>query len=199
MGEHLIKQYPTIGCCGLDCGLCPRYYTVGSSRCPGCFGPDFSNKHPSCSFITCCVKKEGLEVCAECNEFPCSKFEGLTKDDEVYDSFLTYRKVMSNLDFIGEHGVEKFIESQKKRIELLETMLKRFDDGRSKSFYCIATTLLPIRDLEKSLKDSEQKIKEDKIGIDDIKTKSKILKGFLNEVADRDIIELKLRRKVKNQ
>ena len=151
MGEHLIKQYPTIGCCGLDCGLCPRYYTVGSSRCPGCFGPDFSNKHPSCSFSTCCVKKEGFEVCAECNEFPCSKFEGLMKGDEVYDSFLTYRKVISNLDFIGEHGVEKFIESQKKRIELLETMLKRFDDGRSKSFYCIATTLLPIRDLEKSL------------------------------------------------
>ncbi len=199
MSEHPIKQYPTIGCCGLDCGLCPRYYTVGSSRCPGCCGPDFFNKHPSCSFITCCVKKEGLEVCAECNEFPCSKFEGLTKDDEVYDSFLTYRKVMSNLDFIGEHGVEKFIESQKKPIELLETMLKRFDDGRSKSFYCIATTLLSIEDLEKSLENSEQKIREDKIGVEDVKTTSKILKGFLNEVADRDEIELKLRKKVKNQ
>jgi hypothetical protein len=199
MSEHPIKQYPTIGCCGLDCGLCPRYYTVGSSRCPGCCGPDFFNKHPSCSFITCCVKKECLEVCAECNEFPCSKFEGLTKGDEVYDSFLTYRKVMSNLDFIGEHDVEKFIESQKKRIELLETMLKRFDDGRSKSFYCIATTLLPIGVLEKSLENSEQKIREDQIGMKDIKTTSKILKGFLNEVADRDGIELKLRKKVKNQ
>ena len=199
MSEHLIKQYPTIGCCGLDCGLCPRYYTVGSSRCPGCCGPDFFNKHSSCSFITCCVKKEGLEVCAECNEFPCSKFEGLTKGGEVYDSFLTYGKVVSNLDFIREHGVEKFIESQKKRIELLEIMLKRFDDGRSKSFYCIATTLLSIEDLEKSLENSEQKIREDKIGMKDIKTTSKILKGFLNKVADGDGIELKLRKKVKNQ
>ncbi len=199
MSEHPIKQYPTIGCCGLDCGLCPRYYTVGSSRCPGCCGPDFFNKHPSCSFITCCVKKEGLEVCAECNEFPCSKFEGLTKGGEVYDSFLTYGKVVSNLDFIREHGVEKFIESQKKRIELLEIMLKRFDDGRSKSFYCIATTLLSIEDLEKSLENSEQKIREDKIGMKDIKTTSKILKGFLNKVADGDGIELKLRKKVKNQ
>ena len=199
MSEHPIKQYPTIGCCGLDCGLCPRYYTVGSSRCPGCCGPDFFNKHPSCSFITCCVKKEGLEVCAECNEFSCSKFEGLTKGGEVYDSFLTYGKVVSNLDFIGEHGVEKFIESQKKRIELLEIMLKRFDDGRSKNFYCIATTLLSIEDLEKSLKDSEQKIKKDKIGVEDTRTTSKILKGFLNEVADRDGIELKLRKKGENQ
>ena len=74
------KTYPTIGCCGLDCGLCPRFYTVGHSRCPGCAGPDFFNKHPSCSFITCCVKKKNLEVCAECSEFPCPKF----KSDEEY-------------------------------------------------------------------------------------------------------------------
>jgi hypothetical protein len=26
--------HPTIGCCGIDCGLCPRYYTDGPSRCP---------------------------------------------------------------------------------------------------------------------------------------------------------------------
>jgi len=35
--------------------------------------------------------------------------------------------------------------------------------------------------------------------VDDIKTTSKILRGFLNEVADRVGIELKLRKKVKNQ
>ena len=57
--KYPIKKYPTIGVCGLDCGLCPRYYTIGPSRCPGCAGPDFFNKHPSCSFITCCVKKIG--------------------------------------------------------------------------------------------------------------------------------------------
>jgi hypothetical protein len=37
--EYHIKKYPTIGVCGLDCGLCPRYYTIGPSRCPGCAGP----------------------------------------------------------------------------------------------------------------------------------------------------------------
>ncbi len=66
-------------------------------------------------------------------------------------------------------------------------------------FYCIATTLLAIGVLEKTLENSEQKIKKDKIGVEDIKTTSKILKGFLNEVDDRDGIELKLRKKVKNQ
>ncbi len=194
MGPHPIKTYPTLGCCGLDCGLCPRYYTIGSSRCPGCCGPDFFNKHPSCSFITCCVKKRNLEVCAECNEYPCSKFEGWTEDN-AYDSFLTHRKAMPNLNFIKERGIEEFIEQQKKRIELLEIMLKHFDEGRSKSFYCFAATLLPITDLDESLRNSEDKIKAEKIGAEDIKTKSKILKEFLNDFAARKGIDLKLRRK----
>ncbi|HNR04634.1 MAG TPA: DUF3795 domain-containing protein, partial [Bacillota bacterium] len=47
------KKIHTLGCCGLDCGLCPRFFTEGASRCPGCCGVDFENKHPSCSFITC--------------------------------------------------------------------------------------------------------------------------------------------------
>jgi len=195
MGEHPVKMYPTIGCCGLDCGLCPRYYTVGSSRCPGCCGPDFFNRHPSCSYITCCVKKKGLEVCAQCDEFPCSKFESWLIGGGECDSFLTHKKAHPNLSFIREHGIEKFIEQQRKRIRLLETMLKNFDDGRSKSFYCIAATLLPIKDLEISLNGTEQKIKADKIRLDDIKTKSKILKEFLNNLAAKEGIELKLRKK----
>jgi len=197
MSERPIKTYPTLGCCGLDCGLCPRYYTVGSSRCPGCCGPDFFNKHPSCSYITCCVKKKEVEVCAQCDEFPCSKFESWLVGGGEYDSFLTHKKAQPNLDFIRNHGIEKFIEQQSKRIRLLETMIKNSDDGRSKSFYCIAATLLSINDLEIALSKTEQKIKADNVGLDDTKAKSKILKGFLNDFAAREGIELKLRRKVK--
>ena len=153
--DKLTKTYPTIGVCGLDCGLCPRYYTVGPSRCPGCCGPNFFNKHPSCSFITCCVKKKSLEICAECSEFPCSKF----KSDEEYQqlelssSYPPDRKVMSNLKFIREHGVKKFIDQQEKRIRLLETMLENYNDGRSKSFFCKAAALLDITSLATSLDD----------------------------------------------
>ncbi|HAV43575.1 TPA: hypothetical protein DCX15_06145, partial [bacterium] len=186
------KRYPTIGACGLDCGLCPRYYTVGISKCPGCCGPNFFNKHPSCSFITCCVKKKNFEVCAECAEFPCSKFksEGECQQLKQSSSYPSYKRVMSNLNFIKEHGIERFIKQQKKRIELLEMMLTQFNEGRSKSFYCIATALLPIADLEESLKRSSQRIKTDKIEPDDIKAKSKILKGFLNDLAACEGIEL---------
>ena len=150
MGLVIMKKYPTIGVCGLDCGLCPRYYTVGPSRCPGCSGPDFPNKHPSCSFITCCVKKKNLEVCGECPDFPCPKF----KSEEEYrhvkesSSYPPYRKVLPNLHAIKEHGIESFLQQQKRRIELLEKMIKDFDDGRSRSYYCRSAALLDPADLE---------------------------------------------------
>ncbi len=186
------KTYPTIGVCGLDCGLCPRYYTRGISRCPGCCGPDFFNKHPSCSFITCCVKKKNLEVCAECPEFPCSKF----KSEEEYQqleqssSYPPYKKVMPNLNFIKKHGIEKFIGQQKKRIKLLETMIENFDDGKSRSFYCKAAALLDLTSLENSLDKATQKIKTDNIESNDIKIKAKIFKGILNEIALEKGVEL---------
>ncbi len=188
-----MKDHPTLGCCGLDCGLCPRYNTEGSSKCPGCCGPNFSNKHPSCSFITCCVKKKNLEVCAQCDEFPCIKLEkNLTTK---YDSFLTYKKVKPNFEFIKKNGIKAFIEQQERRINLLNTILKDYNDGRSKNFFCIAATLLPIEDIEKSLEEIEQKIKNEKIDDGDIKNKAKILKEFLNKFAKMKNIELKLRKK----
>jgi hypothetical protein len=186
------KTYPTIGCCGLDCGLCPRYYTVGRSRCPGCVGPDFFKKHPSCSFITCCVKKKNLEVCAECSEFPCSKF----KSDEEYQqwqgssSYPPDKKIPSNLNFIKEYGIKKFIEQQRSRIKLLETMIKNFDDGRSRSFFCKAAALLDLTGLTSSLNKATQKIKTDKIKQNDVKKKAKILKEIINEIALKEGVEL---------
>ena len=135
MTEKPVKKHPTIACCGLDCGLCPRYYTDGPSRCPGCAGTDFYNKHPSCGYITCCVKKKGLEACAQCDEFPCKKFDSWGDGVPEYDSFLTYLKVRDNMEFIKEHGVEGFIKQQAERIKLAELMLSEFDEGRSKGFY----------------------------------------------------------------
>jgi hypothetical protein len=195
MNQNPVKKYPTVGCCGLDCGLCPRYYTAGPSRCPGCAGPGFFDKHPSCGHITCCVKKKGLEVCAQCDEFPCSKVASWLDKLTIEDSFLTHQKMKSNLYFIKEQGLERFLEQQRKRIKLLERMLKDFDDGRSKSFYCIAATLLPVTELGALLGEAERKIKADKVKDEDVKTRAKILRGLLNGFAAKGGVELKLRSK----
>lgn len=184
LNKYPIKKYPTIGVCGLDCGLCPRYYAAGPSRCPGCAGLDFFQKHPSCSFITCCVKKRNLEVCGECADFPCTKF----KSNEEYQqlkgssSYPPYKKVMPNLTFIREYGIEKFIEEQEERIRLLETMITNFDDGRSRSFFCRTAAFHDLSGLRSSLDKASNKIKAGGISQNDVKNKAKILKAMLNEI-----------------
>jgi hypothetical protein len=185
------KKLYTLGCCGLDCGLCPRFYTEGSSKCPGCYGVDFENKHPSCSFITCCVKKMDLEVCAECGDFPCPKFD---KETGETDSFVTHRRVIPNQKFIKEYGVTVFIEQQKRRISILQNMFKSFDDGRCKSFYCLATALLSLKSLDESLLKADKIIKEKSIEKTDVKSKAKILREILDQCAIEENEELKLKK-----
>jgi len=141
------------------------------------------------------VKKKGLEVCAQCDEFPCSKFASWLDKGMIEDSFLTHQKIKSNLYFIREQGLDKFLKQQAKRIKLLERMLKDFDDGRSKSFYCIATTLLPVAELENLLCEAERKTKVGKVKADDTKTKAKILRELLSSFAAKGGVELRLRRK----
>ena len=90
---------------------------------------------------------------------------------------------MPNLNFIKERGIEKFMEQQKKRIKLLETMIENFDDGRSRSFFCKVAALFDLTSLRRSLDKAIQKIKTEKIKQNDVKNKAKILKTILNEVA----------------
>ncbi|MEJ2664477.1 MAG: phosphoribosylglycinamide formyltransferase [Spirochaetia bacterium] len=185
INKHPVKKYPTIAVCGLECGMCPRYYTEGPSRCPGCAGPGFFDKHPPCSFITCCVKKKRLEVCAECPDFPCAKF----KSEEEYDklegssSYPPYKNVFPNLKYIKEHGILKFIERQKEKLELLSILLRNYNDGRSRSFFCRAVSFLETSGLRDSLHKAGHRIKAEKISKTDIKTRAKIMKTILIETA----------------
>jgi hypothetical protein len=182
-----LKKYETIGCCGIDCGLCPRFYTKGDSSCPGCGGLNFKEKHPSCGFLTCCVIKNGFEVCSDCNDFPCKRFDS---EKDGFDSFVTHKKVFSNLDFIKSNGIDLFIDKQKIRMGILTEFLTNFDDGRSKSFFCLSCALLPLdkfqesHDIVKNSKDST-----------DIKIKNKRLRELLLKIADTLEIDLKLKTK----
>jgi len=96
---------------------------------------------------------------------------------------------MPNLNFIKEHGIEKFVGQQKKRIKLLETMIANFNDGRSRSFYCKSAALLDLTTLENLLNKAIQKIKTDNINSNDTKTKAKILKGMLSGIALKEGVE----------
>ena len=109
---------------------------------------------------------------------------------EESSSYPSYKKVMLNLNLIKEHGIEKFIGQQKKRIELLEKMLANFNDGRSRSFYCKSAALLDLATLENVMDKAIQKIKTDNIKPNDTKTRAKILKDILSEVGLKQGVEL---------
>ncbi|MFX0011243.1 MAG: DUF3795 domain-containing protein [Candidatus Hermodarchaeota archaeon] len=193
MKVQLDRKYPSIACCGIDCGLCPTYYTEGPSKCPGCGGHDFSNQHPSCSILTCCVKNNSFEICADCSRFPCEKLKPWDKAD----SFVTHKICLQNLDDIKQNGIRQFLEQQTSRIDILQSLLNSFNEGRSKNFFCIATTLLPIDSLTNAIEQAKRKIEEEEINPEDLKSKSKILKEFLNQYAKNQNIELKLRKIIK--
>jgi hypothetical protein len=181
--KYPIKQCPTIGACGLDCGLCPRYYTAGKSRCPGCAGPGFIEKHPSCSFITCCVRKRHLEVCGECSDFPCSKFKSEAEYQQAKpsSSYPPEIKIMPNQHFIKKHGIKSFIALQTEQMKILALLLEKFDDGRSKSYYCRIASEADSTTTKEAMAQAAKVIEREEVAEDDYKSKARILKALLDK------------------
>ena len=126
-------------------------------------------------------------VCSDCNEYPCKRFDSERKG---YDSFVTHKKVFTNLDFIKSNGTDLFIDLQKIRIDILNDFIANYDDGRSKSFFCISCALLPLDDLQKIHKSATNL--SDLI---DIKDKNKLLKEKLQIIAGNLKVDLKLNNK----
>ena len=139
--ECKTSSYPQFSACGLNCGLCPRYYTVGSSMCPGCMGEGFSGVHPSCGVLSCCQRK-GFERCFECSEFPCKKYENADKTD----SFITHKNQFRDIEK-ARRDFNAYKAELNVKIQILQELLTGFDDGRHKSFYCLAINLLELKDI----------------------------------------------------
>ena len=143
-----------------------------------------------CPFITCAIKKKGIEFCWQCTENEtCEKWRKHRGFSKQVDSFICYQKLEDNIAFIQKNGVNEFEKLQKTRENLLKEMLQEFNEGRSKNYYCIAATVLEIEELKEAL----NKVKEDSIGLE-IKSKSRILHSILDEIAERKNYYLKLRK-----
>jgi hypothetical protein len=184
----MLIKYPEIGTCGLSCRLCPIYNTKAESRCLGCKSQN--RMAVGCPFITCAVKKKGIEFCWDCEDNKtCEKWEKHRQVGKNKDSFKCYQKLEEDISFIQNSGIIEFEKIQKKREHLLKEMLKEFNEGRSKSYYCIAATVLEIEELEEALTQA----KKESQGVD-IKDKSKILHSILEDIAKKRSYYLKLRK-----
>jgi len=180
--------YPEIGICGLSCRLCPNFNTEAVSRCLGCKSE--GRMAVGCPFITCAIKKKGIEFCWDCEEGKtCEKWKKHRDVGKKHDSFKSYQKLEEDIEFIQKNGVDKFDKMQRIREKLLKEMLQDFNEGRSKSYYCIASTVMEIEELKEAL----YKSKLDSKGLN-IKEKSKLLHSILDEIAEQKKYYLKLRK-----
>jgi hypothetical protein len=158
------------------------------SRCLGCKSE--GRMAVGCPFITCAVKRKGIEFCWNCGEKgTCEKWKKHRDAGKMKDSFKCYQKLEDDIAFIPKKSVVEFERSQQVREGLLQVMLQEFNEGRSKSYFCIAATILEIAELKEAL-DKATKGSE---GLA-LKERSKFLHSMLDDIAARKHYNLKLRK-----
>ncbi len=179
--------YPEIGICGLSCRLCPSYQTPAASRCFGCKSED--RIKVGCPFITCALKKKDVEFCWECREYEtCEKWATHRELGKQVDSFKTYQTLEADIAYIQENGVEAFNEQQLVRESLFKRLLDEYNEGRSKSYYCIAATVMTAEELENALDAAGQ------TPMADLKERAKVMHVILDGTALKKGYLLKLRK-----
>lgn len=181
-------KYPEMGVCGLSCLLCPRYHTDGGSRCGGC--KSAFRMGAGCPFITCAVKKRGIEFCWQCAEHAvCTKWQKHRDAGRAGDSFKCYQKLNNDIELIDGNGFEAYWKLQREREALLKEMLSDVNEGRSKSYYCIAATVMEIGELREAL----ALARRDAEGMDS-RDRAKVLHAILDGIAEMKGYLLALRK-----
>ncbi len=81
---------------------------------------------------------------------------------------------------------------------MLENLLADYNEGRSMSFYCLATALMPLELIDKAISGLKEKLASNQIDSSDIKAKAKALRAIIQSLAQERGIELKFRKKMLN-
>jgi hypothetical protein len=170
-----------IGCCGLYCGLCTKYQSTAPSRCIGC---KLGEQHSWCSIWNCCVKKHRFETCTECEQvFYCKIF--------LRRRVAEWIPAAHNLHQIKEVGLESWLYEQIDRQALLEKLLQDYNEGRSMSFYCKVCARISIELINKAIEQAKKKLVSEKVAESDMKSKAKILKAVIKDLALKSNVNLR--------
>ena len=177
--KYKTRKHPLFSACGLNCGLCSNFHlhTNGKFKCPGCAGEGFSDVHPSCGILSC-TQRKGFEFCFECDEFPCKKYVGWGDAD----SFITHRNYIADMEKAKQIGMEAYIAEQNERVSMLQELLKKYNDGRRKTFFCLAVNILELQDIKSVMSQITDE------------TEPKVVVRLFEETAAQKGILLKLRK-----
>ncbi len=167
--------------CGLNCGLCPMQL---GGHCPGCGGGEGNQ---SCKIARCSLQHGKPEYCSQCLEFPCGTYENI----DVLDSFVTHRNQKRDLKKQQKIGVEAYRAEQEEKIHILEWLLQNCNDGRKKTFFCVALNLLELENVRIVMRQIKS---AGKFGELSLKEKAAYAAGQFQKAADEQGILLKLRK-----
>ncbi len=168
--------------CGLNCILCPMKL---GNYCPGCGGGDGNQ---GCAIARCSLKKQNIEYCFQCGNYPCEKYNDIDK----YDSFITHHHQLLDMEKIQKIGIEQYHSELFEKFEILNYLLENYNDGRKKNFFCITTNLLDINDLKEVVEELKTKTQAKDMTL---KEKSAIATMLFQSVAVKRNIILKLNKK----
>lgn len=168
--------------CGLNCGLCTMHL---DGYCPGCGGGEGNQ---SCKIAKCSQQHGKIEYCYQCGGFPCERYEAV----EEYDSFITHQNRLKDFEKMKAAGVEVYQKEQMEKTEILKDLLDHYNDGRKKTFFCLAVNLLELDDLQTAMEKMKKEEQERNLSAKD---KAVYLTELLKEAAGQKNIILKLRRK----
>ena len=91
----------------------------------------------------CSIKHGDIEYCYQCSDYPCKKYE---KTSEV-DSFVSYKNVID--DFAkAKENLSMYLEELKEKYSYLQLLIEKYNDGRSKAFFCTVVNNMKYNDLK---------------------------------------------------
>lgn len=165
------RDNPYFSLCGLNCKLCSMHL---SGHCGGC---GFGNQ--SCPIARCSLEHGKPQYCFECSEYPCEKY----KDIDAFDSFITHRNQLSDMEK-ARKDMDAYTNEQIRKRQILDRLLNDYNDGRKKTLFLLAVNLMPLSDLEGIFVDSDMDLP--------LKDRAKLMEDRLKE---RSSVELKPRKK----
>ncbi len=180
--KDFLRKDLSFSLCGLNCGLCPMRL---GNYCPGCGGGDGNQ---SCAIAKCSLQHDKVEYCFLCPIFPCQRYESA----EEYDSFITHQRQLRDIKRAQEIGMEAYHNEQIRKSEILQQLLSDYNDGRRKTFYCVAINLISLQDIERIINQVTNNTSLNQLTI---KEKADYVVSLFQKIAIQEGLVLKLHKK----
>ncbi len=133
--------------CGLNCGLCPMQIR---GECSGCFNG--TTCYRTCPIAPCSVRHGNVQYCFQCPEYPCKRYDGI----DEHDSLISHRNQKRDMLKAKEMGIEAYLREQRAKKQILNRLLREYDDGNKDVFFCLAVNMLDMNDLTVILSFADQ-------------------------------------------